>query len=233
MPPVHCPFCAKDISFMGSAFGVASAPPVAMRSEKLDDAVYNHDLQSFLWERMRERAALYTGMTSEMIAANATGTKRPNREDGSVVLHMMFDRSVTPQGNLIYQNVMSSSATQPAQRPAHTLETLQTQGYVVLEADGRYNIQTVDDVPVGPIWNTLQYWGGERQHHRWHMERPVHASPRRNDCPAFMDDRMCAVQVWFKDDERLHESLVELALECETGLKGAPPAGKIQAIMLG
>lgn len=240
MNKVHCPFCAHDITFMQPAFAsqTYTAPPAGAWTttasptveSKLDDAVYSRDLQSVLWQRMHEKVALYAGMTPDQIISNAVAQKRPNREDGSVVMHLMFDRDVTPVGGVINGAVLQSTATVAPAAQEFDVEKLRTLGYALVPGENR--IQTVDDVPVGPLWNTLQYWGGERQHKRWHMERPILASPRRNDCPAFMDGKMCAVQVWLRDDERLYDALAELCVECQTGLNGSPAAGTIRAIML-
>lgn len=239
---VHCPFCAHDISFMKDAFGRAtfgvyvaptttSTVPVET-AVKLNDAVYSRDLQTLLWQRMQDKAALWAAMPQREMIASACAQKRSNREDGSVVMHLMFAKDITPIGGLVHKAVTGMTATQPSQPPDLSREALLLRGYSVVEGDDGPRVQAVDDVPVGPLWNTLQYWGGERQHRRWHMARPVNASPHRNNCPAFMDGRMCALQVWFTDDERLADALQDLCDECEVGVNGSPAAGTIQAIML-
>lgn len=245
-PKVHCPFCAHDISFMKAAFGAQVYTEVAVSATttftapvtagvRLDDAVYGRDLQTLLWQRMQERAALYAGLPEPEMIAAAVGQRRQNREDGSVVMHLMFNRDIAPMGGLINKAVMGLTATQPPQLPDTSQETLRARGYALVPGDdgNLMRIQTVNDVPVGPLWNILQYWGGEKQHRRWHMARPINASPHRNDCPAFMDGKMCAVQVWLEDNERLHEALEWLCSYCVSGPNGTAAAGTVQAIMLG
>lgn len=243
-PRVHCPFCAHDISFMRAAFGPQVFTPIDLAPTtsttvavatgvKSDDAVYSRDLQTLLWQRMQDKAALYSGLPQNEMIASAVAQKRPNREDGSVVMHLMFGKSIAPTGGLINKAVMGLTATQPPQMPDVDVESLRLRGYAVVETEKGPRVQTVADAPVGPLWNTLQYWGGEKQHRRWHMARPVHASPHRNDCPAFMDGKMCAVQVWFEDNERLMEALEWLCSYCISGPNGTPGVGAIQAIMLG
>ena len=239
---VHCPFCAHDISFMKAAFGAATygvytAPTTTFSvpvetAVKLDDAVYSRDLQTLLWQRMQDKAALYSGLPQPEMIANAVSQRRVNREDGSVVMHLMFARDIAPVGGLISKAVMSLTATQPPQMPDVSQENLLLRGYSVVGGESGPRIQTVDDVPVGPLWNTLQYWGGEKQHRRWHMSRPISANPHRNNCPAFMDGKMCAVQVWFEDNERIFDALQNLCDACETGINSSPVVAKIQAIML-
>jgi hypothetical protein len=233
-PTIHCPFCAHDITFLAPAFTKAPAvSPYAKPAEvpalvsSLTD-VYDRGAQDFYWKKMRDRANLWAAYTPLDRADRAASEYPGPRKDGSNIVHMMFDKPITPRGGLIHGVVQQLTATQPLELPTYNASELGAMGYAV-EMDGdKVKIKTVDDVPVGNIWNTLQYWGGGKQHHRWHMEIPIFASPRRNDCPAFMDDNALAFQVWFEDTGKLHDAITNLVTACWEGIE--TKAGMIPAV---
>ena len=86
-------------------------------------------------------------------------------------------------------------------------ERLTQLGYAV---DGDGHLVTAGDVPVGPLYQILQYWGGEKQHHRWHLKYPIELNPSRNGDPLFMDQNMVAFEAQWKDTQRMDEALLEL-----------------------
>jgi len=195
-----CPHCGGDLS----QYSMAGAP----HAPATTGTVYN---QTTMWKALVERARAIEGtppplenlvlpIVSQMTAAFAA---RPDRERDAplrTVVHLVFDRDVVPRGGALHYITMTEG------RGAMDLGRLQGMGYAV--QDGK--VLVVDDVPVGPAYQLLSYWGGARQHKRWHLEAPCEINPSRNGDPAFMDANMIGFVATWKDTERMTEALLEL-----------------------
>jgi hypothetical protein len=116
------------------------------------------------------------------------------------IVHLAMDRNIQPQGGMLYRATMLDGRvnTDP--------EQLERMGYAV--KDG--HLVTVQDVPVSQAYTAIEYWGGERQHRRWHMSQPVSVEPSRNGNPFFMDENMIAFGAKWKDSTKIEEGLLEL-----------------------
>ena len=135
------------------------------------------------------------------------------------IVHLLFDRPVTPRGGLL---------AEIAQVNGHlkvNADRLRSMGYAV--EDGK--VKMVDNVPVGEIYNLLQYWGGVKQHKRWHLAEPVRVNPSRNGDPCFMDEAMVAFGAVWKDDLKWSEGLHTLL---DYFVHGVKPDGNVTAIPL-
>lgn len=147
------------------------------------------------------------GPIAEQIAAAAVVLGNLVRDAAgakvTTLVHLLFDKSVTPSGGLLSSMVSSLGKLEAPITPAR----LALMGYAI-GSDGK--VVTVDDVPVGPIYNLLQYWGGEKQHKRWHLVEPISISPSPNDKTAFMDGRMVAFGATWKDAEVFTAAMEEL-----------------------
>jgi hypothetical protein len=258
--PVHCPFCQRDISFLGPAFSPDPPSPYEMsrppypgtpiaeirgpiQSDVPSEAgeVYDRGYQDVCWKKMRERAALLVAADPNVIIDRAIETRRPNRQDGSIVVHVMFDKRIVPVGDVLWSDMrLRTGTTAP---PTSTLqeEKLVAMGYVVTTGpNDKRGIKTVDDCPIGPLYDILMYWVAgtpENTHYkRWHMGKPIVVSPRRNACPEFMDENMVAFTAFYDDGEKIRDSLVQLSQYCVNGIptRGGliPPVGALRAIML-
>jgi len=258
--PVHCPYCQSDISFLGPAFAAAAPSPyehdtarhgaggasAAIATTLPSDVpsggdMYNTGYQDVCWKKMRERAALLAHASGDEIVARAVETRRPNRKDGSIVVHMMFDGAIVPTGGVLYMDMKLRTATGTPPREPFDEAKMRAYGYVVIPGpDGNPVIKTVNDCPVGPIYDILMYWAAgtptNTHYRRWHMTQPIVVNPRRNHCPEFMDENVLAFTAFYEDDANLKESLETLCRYCTDGIatKGGvmPPAKAVRAIML-
>lgn len=116
------------------------------------------------------------------------------------VIHLVLDRSIVPQGGVLQRAALSEG------RLPTTTEQLELAGYVLEEG----KVQMVDDIPIGIGYQIVNYWGGERQHKRWHLAKPVSINPSRNGNPYFMDDNLVAFGAKWLDGERTQEALFTL-----------------------
>ena len=112
------------------------------------------------------------------------------------------------------------SATQAPVTPRLSRTELETLGYVI---DDEGKVITEDDMPISQVYGVLKYWGGDRQHKRWHLTAPVVLDPSRKGDPYFMDENMVAFGAdWEGFDERSMLELIELL---KKGVKGSKPPG--------
>lgn len=254
---MHCPHCGGDISVLAPLFhgqgpalkntaDLPAAPPYGGKTEPpsatpgdvvLQDAVYNRGFQDVCWRKTVEREGLVGGLSVGDIVDRAVVTAKPPRSDGSITIHLLFKKAVTPVGGLIHRQLMRVGPHADHGGEAFDATKLRTMGYSIVPGEnGIERIQTVNDHPVGPIWNILMYWAGGAQHKRWHMPQPIRLSAARNGCPDFMDDRMVGLTAWFTDYARLGESLQLLATYCSDGIQTAtgtiPPAAPITSILI-
>lgn len=144
----------------------------------------------------------------------------------SFIVHLLLDRAITPLGNLILDQVrrgqLRTGQTQERLSPEH----LQARGYVTLPSG---NVQVVDDIPVGPFYNTLVEWGVER-HTIHRMDCPITIDVNRKGNPFFMDNTMVAFGATYSDVGWVKASLELLNIYCTEGVTGKPefkPIGQI------
>ena len=113
---------------------------------------------------------------------------------GNIIAHFVFDRNVTPQGNL-FEDTMRVSPTSKVTKLSN--DQILSKGYA-LEPDGK--VKTVNDIPVGPVYDRLMKWGGADGHSIWDMKEPIEVDPNRKGNPLFMDNNLMAIRVKFNDD---------------------------------
>ena len=135
----------------------------------------------------------------------------------STIVHVVFDRDIVPSGGVLYRATMLDGRTQT------NPEQLEAMGYAV--KDGA--VLTIADVPVGRAYTAVEYWGGGKQHKRWHLAEPAIIEPSRNGNPFFMDESMLAFGATWRDLERVEEALLGLLESFAAGVgkeKGKPIA---------
>lgn len=144
------------------------------------------------------------------------------------IVHLLFDKNVTPQGNLIFDQVrLGQLSTGQANRKLDA-DRLKARGYSVLPTG---DVQAVNDVPVGPLYNTLMVWGRD-MHDQWGMADPIVVDVNRKGNPFFMDNNMVAFQVKYKTLKGIRTSLMALKAWCEQGIDHLAPVGKIVNLSL-
>lgn len=115
----------------------------------------------------------------------------------SIIAHFVFDRLITPQGNLYIKLMWPLLSV--AKESALSRDQLIANGYVVQE-DGK--VQTVNDLPVGRIYDHLMQWGGPSTYSAWEMMVPIEVDPNRKGNPLFMDNNLLAIRVRFKKEAK-------------------------------
>jgi len=127
----------------------------------------------------------------------------------------VFDQKIVPDGGALYMAAMSNGQAGP-QDPSY----FEARGYLVEE--GRVRVS--NDVPVGAAFGALEYWGGDKQHRRWHMAKPISLNASRIGDPYFMDDNMVAFGATWKDLTKTDEAFIQLFEFMTAGIRGG---GKI------
>lgn len=212
----YCPHCGKQLPppvpgiVDDSAVGVEH-PWENSIAQPDGPVAYNQDT---CWKMLLEQYG-------EMEAGETRFSYPGGFEGGTTVIHLLFDKPVAPRGGLMHRMVQELSAQGPS--PAkHPVQDLETMGYVTDE-DGK--VVRVDDVPVSPVYGVLQYWGGERQHYRWHMTDPIEVDPQRKGNPCFIDQNMVAFKATWSDTDKLTSAIEALSGLLRDGLKGSKAVG--------
>lgn len=212
-----CPHCGGDLAAFLSASSNTAPKMNATMMAKYD--------QIKVWRALIERAEATRSEPPE-IAALAFDVSRQIKElsslikpDGTlpVIVHLVFDQKIVPDGGALYMAAMSNGKAGP-----QDLNYFAARGYLIEE--GRVRVS--DDVPVGPAFGALDYWGGEKQHRRWHMAKPITLNASRTGDPFFMDDNMLAFGVTWKDLAKIDEAFIQLFEYMATGVRGSNPVAR-------
>ena len=211
-----CPHCGTDLSnFLAVSEG---APRPIGPAGKYD--------QTKTWRKLIERANACHGEPPDIAALAFDLTKQiepmfappgPLR----TIIHVAFDRKVVPEGGALYMAAMSNGQAGP-----QSLDYFKLRGYLV-EDD---KVQLADDVPVGAVYGALDYWGGAKQHPRWHLAEPIKLNASRLGDPYFMDETMLAFGAAWKDTARVSEAFITLFEILSSGVKGDGSLAKPLAV---
>jgi len=203
-----CPHCGGEISKYMEAEGRSSASSVATIQAPARE--YSQD---DIWRRLVSRAREVQASpprSDELVLAAVQRLGAVHKFPLSTIVHVAFDRNIVPTGGVLYRATMLEGRTQTSP------EQLEAMGYAV--KDGA--VLTVADVPVGQAYSAVDYWGGARQHKRWHLAEPVSIEPSRNGDPFFMDENMLAFGARWRDLERVEEGLLGLFEMFTGGIQG-------------
>jgi hypothetical protein len=110
-----------------------------------------------------------------------------DKKDPEVIVHLLFDKAVVPQGNLIFHHLSRSAITLPSDNKLSNDE-LVARGYVPI-GDGK--VETVHDVPISPVYSTIRDWLCMENSFAktWKLD------PNRKGMPYFSDENMMAFMV--------------------------------------
>lgn len=200
----YCPNCGENLS----RFTKPTTEAVVMNQKNYD--------QTAIWKQMVEVGTLRQATPpspEELVSPIVEGSRevfRDNKGPTKSVVHLLFNDLVVPSGGVLYHAALSEGRF-PVEK-----NTLVSKGYV-FDDD---KIMMVDNIPVGRGYQIISYWGGERQHSRWHLASPVKLNPSRNGNPYFMDDNMVAFGATWKDGGKLEEALLELVHLFLGGIQG-------------
>jgi hypothetical protein len=101
-----------------------------------------------------------------------------------VVIHMLFDKSISPQGNLIFHHLQNQTITGPKQEKL-SRDQIVARGY---DVDSEGEIRTWNDVPVSPALFGLIKWCQNES-----SIRSFEIDANRKGNPCFCDDDMLAI----------------------------------------
>ena len=203
-----CPYCGGDLAPHLAAAGripsMAAAPATSATDEKYD--------QAKVWKRLVMEADATKATPPSTVSLVNTALNRIGTRQGafSTIVHLAFDREIVPRGGILYKAAMLEGRTETS------VDQLELMGYAV--KDG--HVVTVNEMPVGAAYGTIQYWGGEKQHKRWHLAEPVTLNPSRNGNPFFMDANMVAFGAKWTDGTHCAEALLSLCELFISGVKG-------------
>ena len=188
-----CPGC-NGRRWVESRFHGPSKCPVCIDGAEVvkDDGKYNQD-RAWLMMTREVPATLDEAIEKAMASYGS--------HSGSSILHLLFSKNITPQGNLIFNQVMIGSLVTRSHLPEMTPERLAMRGYAV--EDGK--VRVVNDVPVGPIYGILQGWGSKKD---------IVIDANRKGNPYFLDNNMAAVGVTFGNPAGIPDEIRELKELC-------------------
>lgn len=200
-----CPHCGGDLARY-SAIDAQNVPvPVKYDQTKTWKAIVT---------KARDRA-VHPPILTELVEPVAQELVKlgENLKEGAVlrtIVHIAFDRDIVPRGGVLYRAVLSDG------KLATPAEQLEQMGYEV--ADGK--IALVNDVPISKAYSLIDYWGGEKQHKRWHLAERVTINPSRHGEPFFMDAEMLAFGATWSDTTKVREALPVLLNLFAHGVNG-------------
>lgn len=202
-----CPHCGGELppSNSGSSPAVLRDARASARPGSYDQVRHWKDLVA--WADKVQGLPTTEELVDRLELANVQGNMPL-----SCIVHLILDRPATPSGGALLQAAVSQGRL----GDVTNTEKLKELGYVI-EAG---KVKLVDEVPVGRAWCAIQYWGGDRQHKRWHMTKPAEVNPDRHGDPFFMDDNMVAFGVEWNNLERCHDAFVALIEQFRTGFDG-------------
>jgi hypothetical protein len=207
-----CPHCGGELAASSDGLQARRRLPAPLGSVGIYD-------QTKYWRRLcHDVDSLAATPTTEELVEGLTREPLPPSSDLplSSIVHLVLDREVTPSGSAFLQSVVSDGR----QGPVGDLSRLERLGYVV--EGGK--VGQVDGVPVGVTYRALEYWGGQRQHRRWHLAQPIYVNPSRHGDPFFMDDRFVAFGAIWRDLDQYSASMTALIETLRKGF-GAASAG--------
>ena len=209
-----CPYCGGDLApHLAAAGNAVAAPATPATGGKYDqDAIW----KGLVTEAASRKATPPAVMSLVTTAMSEIGTPK---ESFSTIVHLVFDREIVPRGGVLHKATLLEGRTEM------NLPMLEAMGYAV--RDG--HVVLVDEIPVGKAYEVLSYWGGEKQHKRWHLAEPIALNASRSGNPFFMDMAMVAFGAKWRDQAKLSEALMVL---CELFITGVAAAGLV-AVPLG
>jgi len=128
-------------------------------------------------------------------------------DEGAVdsIVHMITKSSTVPTGGIILRHMLMSTVGYTKQDML-SKEHLLSRGYI-LDDDGK--IITVNDVPIGKFYTTLEKWKKSNAD-LFMNEDAVKIDPNRKGNPFFMDDNKAAIGVTCPDKDSLRRAIIEL-----------------------
>ena len=220
-----CPHCGGDLSPYLNVSHNTTIPAQGRLQPSQPNEPYNQDR---IWKSMQSlaEAAPPDPDLTQMVMGVVDATRQFfESSPTSTIVHLAFDRNVSLNGG----SILSSVARGRDSEHLANEKRLRSLGY---QFDDEGKIITVEDIPVPPAYLAIQWWGGEKQHRRWHLTKPVEVNPSRNGDPCFIDENMIAFRAVWKDGERLEPALLDLLETFHVGVKGSGRIANPVALLL-
>jgi len=191
-----CPHCGGDLSaYTAAEQGHPTVPIVASQP-----TVGKYDAVSTWKELLGTAQGRQSSPPSvESLVSEALAEMKPGKK--KAIVHIAFDKEIVPRGGVLYRATLLEGRTEM------DVDRLKKLGYAV---DKENHLVVVDDVPVGQAYQTIMYWGGTRQHKRWHLKYPAEVNPARNGDLYFMDENIVAFGTEWVDTSQMHDALTVL-----------------------
>lgn len=191
-----CPSCGADIAkYIAVESGYPAPQIVASQptAGKYDAVSTWKALLATAADRQTSPPSI-DSLVSESLEGMKPGKKK-------AIVHIAFDKDVVPRGGVLYRATLLEGRTDM------DIDRLKKLGYAV---DKEGHLVIVDDVPVGNAYQTIMYWGGSKQHKRWHLKYPVEVNPARNGDVYFMDENIIAFGTDWLDTSKMHDAFTVL-----------------------
>lgn len=211
----HCPNCGEDLTQYMRGGVPNSGPAESAQSARVseDRSISTGYDSTATWKRIMSIVAKRpTPPSHEELVANVIAGSAPRWASAKgplkSIVHMAFTDKVAPTGGALAARIV-------ANQPPPTIEEMVTL-YGYAEFEGKLVRDRLDH-PAGRAYQLLQYWGGEKMHHRWHLAEPIDVLAGRNG-EYFMDENMIAFGATWLDNERLDGALAALLTYFSEGI---------------
>jgi hypothetical protein len=211
-----CPHCGKELPAPSASAPARQEPPPVDGRQAAGSGYDQTSYWRALHARIDADADAAPPETEALVAALVQRLPASPRSLQPSIVHLIFNRPITPAGGALLQSVLSDGRL----GPSGDLERLQQLGYAL--EDGR--VKQVNGMPVGRAYGALDYWGGERQHKRWHLAERIRIDPSRHGDRFFMDERSLAFGAVWRDLDRFAEAMAALIDLFRGGIDGPPIA---------
>lgn len=206
-----CPDCGSDLT----AHLAVGGQPVQRTEAAVELSTAKYD-QTSVWTDLTNKAALNQatppqpsalGMKigREVAAVVGANPKKPVQ----TIVHLVFDRPIVPSGGALAAVVVGNAKDLDLGR-------MKAMGYAI--EDGK--VMTSGEMPLGQAYKIIDYWGGEKQFRRWHLDSPVLLEASRNGDPFFMDENMIAFGATWNDPDKAEEAFMGLMDLFTEGVNG-------------
>lgn len=190
--PCQCPIC--------KGVGQVSKPSTSPPGAKIPVVPANKYDQDAIWTNLREELP---GKFEEKFKQQADRLVAKVKDDKphEIILHLLFDTPITPQGNLIFHHLQQQTITGP---PASKLsrDEILSRGYVPNKDGG---VVTYCGIPVGPVYDAMYHWLDNCED-----LLVAKLDPNRKGDPLFCDEDMMAIILVPKDIKKLHSIISDM-----------------------
>lgn len=159
--------------------------------------------QDAIWTKLRD---VIPNSVEEKIVKQCIDLTKATHGRGSfrIIAHFLFERNVTPMGNLLMYHLSRASISGQPDRKL-TRDDLRAKGYIV---DDSGKVETVNDVPIGRGYRFLSKWLDSNVKRKHFNSAKI--DPNRKGNPLFIDENMASVLIEASDVTRVKAALIVL-----------------------